>query len=82
LSSELVESSKRTDIVLGSTEPTNYTGSYTSVRKEIVDIEIAMYGSLGTILTTVMQMLSSPKVTVSEEQEEEGGLRTQLCLFD
>jgi len=34
LYSELVESSKRTDIVLGSTEPANNTDSYTTVLAE------------------------------------------------
>jgi hypothetical protein len=33
------ESIKRTDIVLGSTEPANYTGSYITGSKEIVDAE-------------------------------------------
>ena len=32
------------------TEPANYRGSYTTVRKEIVDIEIGMYRSAGTII--------------------------------
>jgi hypothetical protein len=68
------ESSQRTDIVLGSTEPANYNGSYTTVRKEIVDTEIAKHQSSRTMLTTAMQMLSLFKLTVSEE-EEEGGLR-------
>ncbi len=58
------------------TEPANYTGSYTRVRKRIVDTEIAMPQGSRTILVTVMQMLSLLKLTVSEEQEEEGGLRT------
>jgi hypothetical protein len=31
-------------------------------------------GSRRTILTTTMQMLSVLKLTVSEEQEEEGGI--------
>jgi hypothetical protein len=57
------------------TEPANYTGSYTTVRKEIVDTEITMYGSSRTTLTTAMQTLSFVKLTVSEAQEE-GGLRT------
>jgi hypothetical protein len=57
-----------------STEPTNYTGPYTRVRKRIVDTEIAMQQSSRTIVTTAMQMLSLLKLTVSEEQDE-GGLR-------
>jgi hypothetical protein len=63
-------------------------GSYTTVRKGIVDTEIAMYQSTGTViiidtitiaprtvvLTTAMQMLLLLlKLTVYEEQE--GGLR-------
>jgi hypothetical protein len=32
-------------------EPANYTGSYTTTRKEIVDIEIAMYQATQTMLT-------------------------------
>ena len=31
------------------TEPANYRGSYTTASKEIVDIEIAMYQSGGTV---------------------------------
>jgi hypothetical protein len=59
------------------TEPANYTVSYTRVRKRIVDTEIAMrQGSRRTILTTAMQGLSLLKLTISKEQEEEGGLRT------
>ncbi|MFL6523703.1 MAG: hypothetical protein ACJ71B_09520 [Nitrososphaera sp.] len=41
----------------------------------IVDTEIAMQQSSRTIVTTAMQMLSLLKLTVSEEQEEEGDLR-------
>jgi hypothetical protein len=63
-----VESTQRTDIVPSSTEPANYTGSYTRVRKRIVDTEIAMHQSPRTIVTTAMQMLSLLKLTVSEEQ--------------
>jgi hypothetical protein len=56
------------------TEPANYTGSYTRVRKRTVDTEIAMHqGSRRTILTTTMQMLPVLKLTVSEEEQEEGG---------
>jgi hypothetical protein len=61
------------------TEPANYRGSYTTARKEIVDIEIAMYQSAGTLITntitiaartivTTMQMLWLLKLTVSQEQ--------------
>ena len=57
------------------TEPANYTSSYTRVGKIIVDTEIAMQQSSRTTVTTAMQMLSLLKLTVSEEQEEEGGLR-------
>lgn len=70
---ELIESFKRTDIVLGSTEPANYTGSYTTVSEEIVDIEIPMYQSAVTSVTTSMEQLLF-KLRASEEQEE-GGLR-------
>ena len=56
------------------TEPANYTGSYTRVRKRIVDIEIAMQQSSTIILITAEEMLSSLKLRVSEEQGEEGGL--------
>jgi hypothetical protein len=81
---ELIESTKRTDIVLGSTEPANYTGSYTTARKEIVDTEIAMHQSTGTItidtitiavrpiVTTAVQMLWLLKLTIFQEQK--GGL--------
>lgn len=66
------------------TEPTNYTGSYTTARKEIVDIEIAMYQSAGTLIietitiaartiVTTVQMLWLLKLTISQEQV--GGLR-------
>jgi hypothetical protein len=69
------------------TEPANYTGSYTTVRKEIEDTEIAMYQSVDRVIidtinivsrttiitTTAMQMLCLLKPRVSEEQE--GGLR-------
>ena len=59
------------------TEPANYTDSYIRVRKRIVDKEIGMLHGSTTILTTAMQVLSSLlKLTVSEEQEEEGCLRT------
>ena len=56
--------------------PANYRGSYTRVRKGIVDTEIAMHqSSRRTALTTAMQVLSLLKLTVSEErEEEEGGL--------
>jgi hypothetical protein len=37
------ESIKRTDIVLGSTEPANYRGSYNAQWKEILDIETTMH---------------------------------------
>ena len=57
------------------TKPANYTASYTTESKEIVDKEIAMHQSSRTILVTAMQMLSLLKLTVSEKQEE-GGLRT------
>ncbi len=66
------------------TEPANYTGSYTTVFKEIVDTQISMYRSSRTvtldtiaprtIVTTAAQMLWLLKLTGS--QEEEGGLRT------
>jgi hypothetical protein len=56
-----------------STAPANYTGSFTTVSKEIVDTEIAMHQGSRIIVTTAMQMLSLLKLTVSEEQE--GGLR-------
>jgi hypothetical protein len=81
----LLESFNRTDIVLGSTEPANYAGSYTAVFKEIVDTEISMYRSYRTVtidtitiaprtkITTAMQMLWLLKLTGSQEQE--GGLR-------
>jgi hypothetical protein len=56
------------------TEPANYTGSYTRVRKRIVDTEIAMQRSSRTKVTTAMQTLSLLKLKVSQEQEEGGGL--------
>jgi hypothetical protein len=56
------------------TEPANYTGSYTTARKRIVDTENAMQQSSRTIATTAMQTLSLLKLRVSPEQEEEGGL--------
>jgi hypothetical protein len=54
------------------TEPSNYTGSYTRLRKKIVDTEITMRQRSGTIL---LQMLPLLKLTIFEEQKEEGGLR-------
>jgi hypothetical protein len=68
----------------GSTEPANYRGSYTTARKEIVDIEIAMHQNSRTLLidtiartaivtTAIQQMLWLLKLTLSREQE--GGLR-------
>jgi hypothetical protein len=59
------------NLQLHPTEPANYAGSYTKVRKSIVDKEIAMTRSASTILTSAMQKLSLLKMTVSEEQEEE-----------
>jgi len=57
------------------TEPANYTSSYTTVMKRIVDTEIIMQQSSRIILITAEEMLSLLKLTVSEEQEK-GGLRT------
>jgi hypothetical protein len=65
--SELIESLKAIDIVLDSTEPANYTGSYTTVRKRVVDTEIAMQQTSRRILTTATQRLSLLKLTVSED---------------
>jgi hypothetical protein len=66
----------RLKIQLHPTEPANYTGSYTRLRKRIVDTEIAMHqDSRRTILISTMQVLSFLKLAISEEQEE-GGLRT------
>ena len=39
------------------TEPANYRGSYSTASKEIVDIEIAMYQSAGTLVMTAVEML-------------------------
>ncbi len=58
-------------------------GSYTTASKEIVDVEIAMYQSAGTIIISIITIeprttvitameLFLPKLTISEE---EGGLR-------
>lgn len=68
----------RLSFQLRPTEPADYTGSYTRVRKRIVDTEIAMHqSSRRTEVTTAIQMLSLLKLTVSEErEEEEEGLRT------
>jgi hypothetical protein len=66
----------RLKIQLHPTEPANYRGSYTTVSKEIVDIEIAMYQSagtivimtgtatiaLGTIVITTMELLFSRRI--------------------
>jgi hypothetical protein len=68
----LLESIQGTDIVLGSTEPANYRGSYTTASKEIVDIEITMYQTAGTIVMTAVKLLLL-KLRISDEQE--GGLR-------
>jgi hypothetical protein len=35
------------------TEPANYSGSYTTARKEIVAIEITMYQSAGTLIIII-----------------------------
>jgi hypothetical protein len=56
------------------TEPANYRGSNNTEAKEIADIEIPMYQSAGTIVTTAVQLLLL-KLTASEEEQEEGGLR-------
>ena len=58
----------RVNSVSHPTEPANYTGSYTAVSKEILDIEITMHQSAG-IITTMMELLL--KLTLSEG---EGGL--------
>ncbi len=53
------------------TEPANYRGSYNTASKEIVDIEIAMYHTVGITVTSAMKpLLLNP--TLSKEQE--GGL--------
>jgi hypothetical protein len=63
------------------TEPPNYTVSYTTAKKEIVDTEIEMHQSAGTVINTVTtaprtiiitatQMLLLLKLTVTEEQEK------------
>jgi hypothetical protein len=71
---QLLESTKATDIVLGSTESANYRGSYTAIGKGIVDTEIAMHQkTAGTIITTKMEMLCLLKLSVAGEQE--GGSR-------
>jgi hypothetical protein len=71
----------RLKIQLHPTEPANYTGSYTTVQKQIVDTKIAMSQSAnsvityavniarGTAITTAMQMLWLLKPKVCEEQE-------------
>jgi hypothetical protein len=72
LYTKLLESIERTAIVLDSTEPINYRSSYTTASKEIVDIEITMYQTAGTIVTTAVKLLLL-KLRISDEQE--GGLR-------
>ncbi len=71
--------------VMGSnpTEPANYRGSYTTVSKEIVDIEITMYQSVGTIIIGTITVEPGTLVITAIELlllkltviEEEGGLR-------
>ena len=56
-------------------EPADYTGSYTRLKKRIVDTEIAMPQGSRTIVTTAVQMLSLIKLTLSEGQQEEGALK-------
>jgi hypothetical protein len=63
LYSESAESPKGTDIVLDSTEPANYRGSYTAVPKEIVDIEIAMYQSAAAAIITITGTITIESVT-------------------
>jgi hypothetical protein len=66
------------------TEPANYTGSYTTVRKEIVDIGIGMHQSAGIIITetitiesvTTVSTTMEPLLLKLTESEEKGGLRT------
>jgi hypothetical protein len=47
------------------TEAANYTGSYTSVRKGIVDIEIAMYQSAGTVIIIIDTSTIAAKTIVT-----------------
>ena len=56
---------------MDTTEPANSTGSYTTVRKGIVDTEIAMQQSSRTLLITAMEMLSLFKLRVSESRKKE-----------
>lgn len=89
---KISESLKRTDIVLGSTEPDNYRGSYTTASKEIVEIEIeiGMYESARIIITGTITIESVTTITTTTEllllkltvSEEKGGLRTNLCYYD
>ena len=78
------ESLRGTDIVLGSTEPANYRGSYTTALKERIGIEIAMYRNARILTTDAMAIVAPPrteaigiimklldKLTVCEQ----GGLR-------
>jgi hypothetical protein len=48
------------------TEPANYTGSNTSVSKQIVDVEIAMHQSAG-IITETITIESLTTVTIATE---------------
>ena len=54
------------------TEPANYTGSYTTVRKRIVNTEIAMQQNSRILLMTAEEMFSLLRLTVSEEQAKTG----------
>lgn len=76
----------RVKSVSDSTEPVNYTGSYTGVRKRRIEIEIVMHQSAGkviidtitiaprTIVTTAIQRVSL-FLNVTVFQEQEGGSR-------
>ena len=57
---------------MGSTEPANYTGSHTTVRKRIVDTEIAMQQSSRIILITAEEMLSLLKIKHIRPREKYG----------
>lgn len=64
----------RVKSVLNSTELVNYRGSYITTSKEIVDIEIAIDQSAGTIVTTIIELLLLKRTASKEEQG--GSLRT------
>jgi hypothetical protein len=61
---EKLNLSKAADIVLNSTEPANYTGSYSTVSKEIANREIAMSQSADRVTIDNINIVSKTTITI------------------